>query len=350
VDSNAIPSFNSNPLVTSLETFTNTTDEAHFFLTSARCELAGVVALDLMRRSLDEAFIADSLALTRLTTYLTDLAGQIDLIGDVIVDVKNGCRPDVFYHVIRPWFRGGDADGPESAGWLFEGVEAADQERLVGASGAENRQTAEGAGNPGVTTTGRKFSGPSAGQSTLIHALDVFLMVDHRQQSEESDASNEETFMQRMKAYMPHPHRSFLTHLADAPHPIRSLVLANKETRPDLAAAYDGALAALKRLRDKHMRIVTMYIIQQARREVSDEMIAMGAPVPASRSQKQQSTVELPHGSLSDLIEEQESKKAAGDDELRGTGGTALIKFLKLCRDNTMSTMVGGGGRPQGGS
>jgi indoleamine 2,3-dioxygenase len=315
--------------VSSCASFTNTPDEAHFYLTSARCELAGVHALDLMRCSLDEAFIADSIALTRLTSYLSDLAVQIGVIGDIIVDVKNGCRPDVFYHVIRPWFRGGDADGPESLGWLFEGVSQADEDR-VRSSGAEHAQSLETpTSGPRL---GRKFSGPSAGQSTLIHALDVFLMVDHKQSSETA----EETFMSRMQAYMPHPHRSFLTHLMNAPHPIRSLVLQNKETRPELAKAYDEALGALKTLRDKHMKIVTLYIIQQARRQASDEMIAMGAPAPVGMDDGEREK-ELVQGSLSDLIEEQEKKS----EELRGTGGTALIKFLKMCRDNTLATMVG---------
>ncbi len=284
-----------------------------------------------MRRSLDEAFIGDTIALTRLTTYLSELATQIDVIGDIIVDVKNGCRPDVFYHVIRPWFRGGDADGPESLGWLFEGVSEADQER-VRSSGAEHGHASTSASEgPTGPTMGRKFSGPSAGQSTLIHSLDVFLMVDHKKSSETA----EETFMSRMQAYMPHPHRSFLTHLMDAPHPIRSLVLQNKETNPELAKAYDEALASLKKLRDKHMRIVTMYIIQQARREASDEMVAMGAPAPSQVNGEIKK--ELAQGSLSDLIEEQEKQA----EELRGTGGTALIKFLKMCRDNTTATMIG---------
>ncbi len=348
-DPSLAPNLSSNPLVTSLETFTNTPDEAHFYLTSARCEIAGVHALDLMRRAMDEAFVADSLALTRLTGYLRELASQIDLVGDIILDVTRACRPEVFYHVIRPWFRGGDMDGPGSAGWLFEGLDRDAQERLVGGSGAEHRRA-------GQTVVGRTFSGPSAGQSTLIHAFDVFLMVDHRAKEEANEGagdggdaaapppSSEDTFMERMKAYMPHPHRAFLNHLADAPHPIRGLVLRHAARRPDLAHAYDEALAALKRLRDKHMRVVSLYIVQQARRPASAEMVALGAPAPPAAAEAPDDvaveglTRRLAQGSLSDLIAEQERN----DEELRGTGGTALIKFLKMCRDNTTRTMVGG--------
>lgn len=372
-----------NPLVSSLETFTNTKDEEHFYLTSARCELVGVAALSLMRSSLDEAFMADQLSLTRLTYYLSELAKQIDRIGNIILDVRNGCDPGVFYHVIRPWFKGGDSDGPNSAGWAFLGLEEEEQmdgngehssmamngvigrgrRRSSASSHSSSSSTPNGLGtrpSPPTTPTSnldnnnsninksRKFSGPSAGQSTLIHALDVFLTVDHVPKAllGETGPSAEETFMTRMAAYMPHPHRSFLTHLAGAPHPIRKLVLDNKEKRPALVKAYDEALKALKELREKHMRIATLYIIQQARRQPTEELIALGAPRPnASSEEAIKEDKRLETTSLSEIIAEREDEvRRVGDEEVRGTGGTALIKFLKMCRDNTVATMVGGSG------
>ncbi|KAI5453948.1 hypothetical protein NCC49_004943 [Naganishia albida] len=331
------PSFERNPYVKSLVSFTNTSDEAHFYLTSTRCELAGVNALSIMRASLDEAFMADSLSLTRLTGYLEDLAAMIDHIGDVILDVRNGCDPAVFYHLIRPWFKGGDSDGPDSAGWAFLGVQEESASDL--ASAAEHDASTSDA-----PLKGRKFSGPSAGQSTLIHALDVFLTVDHTPKPQDGDStkvSAEETFMTRMLMYMPAPHRAFLQHLAQVPHSIRSLVAANREKRPGLVQAYDHALDALKRLREKHMRIATMYIIQQARRPASAELIQMGALPPKAEEMQTavdgQEHVKLNTTSLSEIIqdEEQREQQDAADDEVRGTGGTALIKFLKMCRDNT---------------
>lgn len=347
----------SNTYVRSLETFTNTSDEAHFFLTSARCELAGVEALALMRASLDEAFMADGVALTRLTRYLAQLARQIDVIGDIILDVTRGCDPAVFYHLIRPWFKGGDAGG---AGWIFQGVdeETARRRPSVGgatdddvAAGAEHEQVVNGFGSTrGGAPKGRKFSGPSAGQSSLIHALDVFLMVDHVPSESDTTVTAEETFMTRMLQYMPHPHRSFLQHLQHAPRPVRSLVLRHRADRPQLAAAYDEALDALKRLREKHMRVASLYIIQQARRPPTPELIAMGAPVSESGVEQDVGYGAAMHGgekpsrpqlaphSLSEFIVEHQT---AADEQVKGTGGTALIKFLKMCRDNTVKTRIG---------
>lgn len=371
------PSILQNDYVTSLETFTNTTDEAHFYLTSARCDLAGVEALSLMRASLDEAFMADNVALTRLTKYLHELAKQIDIISDIIMSVQKGCDPGVFYHIIRPWFKGGDANGPDSLGWIFAGVDDETAKRRPSLTGleenvtstAEHRSTSALASTSAASASssssgdtqpqnnhvgkGRKFSGPSAGQSSLIHAIDCFLTVDHAASTaaaaeDGKTASAEQTFMTRMLQYMPQPHRSFLHHLQQVPHPVRSLVLANKENRPALAAAYDEALTSLKRLRDRHMRIASMYIIQQARRPPTPELVAMGAPMPegqeveaeAANTSSRPHSVPLKHGALSDFFDEAQQQQGA-DEQVRGTGGTALIQFLKMCRDNTVKTMVG---------
>ena len=274
------PLSSSNPPTHCLERFTHTRSEEQFYIISALCEIAGAEALRFMRQSLDELFLADAVAIRRLTVYLRKLAAQIDVVGDITLSMIKEVDPWEFYHIIRPWFRGGDADGPSSPGWTFLGIAAG--------SSAESRQN---------NATGSLFSGPSAGQSSLIHAIDIFLTVDHT--AADLDAPNEETFVQRMLQYMPLPHRTFLLHLADNPTPLRQLVFAQKDLHPRLAEAYDNALEALKRFREKHMRVVSLFIIQQARRQG-----------------------ERPVG------------------EIRGTGGSPLFKFLKRCRDNTNKAMV----------
>ena len=335
-------SFLRNPPERALATFTGLRSEEQFYVISALCEIAGAEALRLMRRSLDELFLGDELALKRLTTYLRRLAIHIDRIGDITLSMIKNIDPEEFYHVIRPWFRGGDADGQQSLGWLFDDGE-----------------------NDGLRP--QRFSGPSAGQSSLIHAIDIFLTVDHSESCDsDSDSASparpssppimvndsplspvidklaeklsasvvlemathvhpaetptlatahEATFLQRMLQYMPLAHRTFLLHLSTQPAPLRSLVFSHAMTHPQLAAAYDEALAALQRFREKHMRIVSIFIVQQARRQ------------PSERVQKILGTegVTLPSG------------------ELRGTGGTALFQFLKRTRDNTTKAMIHGG-------
>ncbi|KAE8271046.1 hypothetical protein A4X09_0g1288 [Tilletia walkeri] len=182
-----------------LTTFTGTRSEEWFYITSALIELRGVDALTLMRRSLDEAFVADSLSRRRLTKFLHRLAKVIADLERTLAEVRRECDPAMFYFAIRPWFRAAD----DPAGWHYEGVDP-----------------------PGVR---RALTGPSAGQSSLIHALDQFLAIEHSADeqappppppsiatqtstSSTSPPSNA-TFMQRMSLYMPGHHRRFLEHL-----------------------------------------------------------------------------------------------------------------------------------------
>ena len=69
------------------------------------------------------------------------------------------------------------------------------------------------------------------------------------------------------------------------------------------------------------MRIASMYIIQQARRPPTEEIKRL---------------IGIADGQM-----EEEEEDAEPLDELRGTGGTPLFKFLKMCRDNTTRAMIG---------
>lgn len=305
----------SRPPVRALTTFTNTVSEAQFYIISAQTEHSGAEALKIMRQSLDELFLADEKALRRLTVYLRKLAAQIDKIGDITLSMMQHIDPEEFYHLIRPWFRGGDSVSPPNvgppAGWAYLGVPH-DEEVDAAAENTADR-SAYGA-------KGRLYSGPSAGQSSLIHAIDIFLTVDHSAPPVEGQ-SNEATFVSRMKQYMPAPHRAFLTHLDEHPTPLRPLVELCAESHPALAKAYDGALDALKRFREKHMRIVSMFIVQQARRQPSERIRQLTG--------MDQEAQQVPEVKLEDM---------------RGTGGSPLFKFLKRCRDNTTKAMI----RPNG--
>ena len=344
------PSYGTNPPSTALMTFTNTRTEEQFYIISALCEIAGADALRLMRQSLDELFLADELALRRLTAYLKKLAKQIDKIGEITLSMMKEMDPEEFYFLIRPWFNGGDSDGPQSAGWLYQGSDEGKEEW-------EAENITEG------RREGKRFSGPSAGQSSLIHAIDIFLTVNHKPQTEAENRPSDEsqggsvpdttaeqveavaqgempakitldhtpvtadphpeeaTFVQRMLQYMPLQHRTFLLHLTTHPTPLRPLVVAHAASHPKLAEAYDGALEALKRFREKHMRIVSLFIVQQARKQ------------PSARIRRMLGQEVGPEGAS---VQANEPK-----GELRGTGGTPLFKFLKACRDNTTRAMVG---------
>jgi indoleamine 2,3-dioxygenase len=262
--------------------FTGTSDEEEFYLSSARCELVGVAALDAMRATMDELFVGDALARLRIERYLKSLAGHIDVLAQQLLAVRDGCNPERFYYDIRPWFNGQDS-GPDGRKWVFQGV------------APENQPT--------------ELSGPSAGQSSLVHALDVFLGVsDFSHGQGAGDRKDGPTFLDRMQTYMPRHHRAFLRHLANAPRPLRWLVEECRNSDPGLADAYNSAVGAMKRFRDAHMRIVAMYIMGPARRE-REALIAKAEAIAANKP-------------------------------LKGTGGTDLVHFLKGVRDRTASAII----------
>lgn len=139
-------------------------------MTSLLIELQGAVALRLMATSLDELFVNDALAHQRIVENLFQLSSIIDDLSEIFETIYADCDPEVFYNSIRFWFPGGQ--------WSFD----------MGPTQPAHQQD---------------FGGPSAGQSTLIHALDVFLGVDHRPNKGAQDHSFDDTFMQRMSTYMP---------------------------------------------------------------------------------------------------------------------------------------------------
>ncbi|KAJ8092442.1 hypothetical protein PM082_023695 [Marasmius tenuissimus] len=264
--------------------FTGLPDEEAFYLSSARIELRGVEALEIMRMTTDEISVGDTLAVGRITNLLTTLTTVIDDLRKLLLDVRSECDPDVYYNSVRPWFRGQDSDTHKRK-WVFEGLSDLERE-------------GEGISEP------RELSGASAGQSSLVHALDCFLGVEN---VKTTTGEGKPSFMSRMQVYMPRNHRLFLDHLAKTERPLRGFVRESEDG--ELVGAFNKAVMALKEFRDSHMIIVTLYIIGPARRARQSE-------------------------------EDEKRRKEWKEERLKGTGGTDLVKFLKTTRTQTAETVL----------
>ncbi|CUA76071.1 indoleamine 2,3-dioxygenase [Rhizoctonia solani] len=374
--------------------FTKDYQEEHFFLTSARIELRGFEAIQLMGDAIVMTHEAQATRTnvdeTRLQDTLTRLAVVIDDLNRILWAVRDACGYQFFYWVFRPWIRGTD-QGYGSPKWLYEGVDG---------EGIEFQ-----------------CSGPSAGQAALMHAFDVFLGIGHPQKDDRysptctgmrvhpsydphgsqqtcpassasspyvttcpvtgnSSASPTEmseelrsflldetayltpppektemsllfppkltvslerptnlltppssphgspvlsatspdpgmvpklqphtdldtSFIVRMRKYIPGNHQKFLLHLAHSNIRPHVALCSNSGVR----RAYNDCVWAIKRFRDTHIKIVTLYVIHPARSKV--------------------------------LVKDAEAESAP----VRGTGGTSLVPLLKAYRNNTANTM-----------
>lgn len=262
--------------------FSGTEDETGFYVASARSELVGVEMLrvfDEYNRLSPNA--GDYAAVAKVSRDLVRLSGIINDINEVIQSVRPMCDPHVFYWQIRPWYNGSGSDGPR---WKYEGV-AKDEDLLR--------------------------SGPSAGQSSVMHALDIFLGVDHKKGPAESRDRHGQ-FMEKMRQYMPGKHREYLAFLSSSSRPIREL--AKEESI--LREPFNAAVAALQKLRTEHIKIACRYIVTMAHTQ-SD----VGCPVASTWTRLQ---------------------KNGGQGSSLGTGGNAVATLLKHGRDATKRTALPG--------
>ncbi|KAF9449442.1 Indoleamine 2,3-dioxygenase [Macrolepiota fuliginosa MF-IS2] len=295
--------------------FSGTADEDEFHLTSTRIELRGGEALELLRLIVDEISAGDTGALERITGHLGRVAVVIQELREILLSLKKTVDPEVFYNEIRPWLTGADGD-PWGRPWIFEGKDEVE-------SWAEMSEV----------------TGSTAGQSSLIQALDSYLGVEPDSgggQSTYSSQPGKKSFQERVRSYMPYQHREYLERLRNNQHQLRALVrgVVAEEQDSLVVKAYDSAVKALKEFRDAHMIIVTLYVIGPARR-AGKKSATVVADSQATPGATRKSGVGSSEETDTRLMEQAFGGNGESDDALKGTGGTDLVRFLKGIRDQT---------------
>ena len=282
----------------SLSTFTGSMDESWFYLVSVAIEARGAPILPLMLTAMVAVRQDD---IKTVTACLCAFAERLTDLTNILQRMHESCDPTVFYHRIRPFLAGSKnmAEAGLPHGVLYE----------------------DGSG----TEEFRQYSGGSNAQSSLIQFFDIALGIEHRPTGSQQHRSNNSSenkaeepparnnFIREMRTYMPGPHARFLADVSQVAN-IRQYV----EQRQDrsLSLAYDACLAMLSSFRDKHIAIVTRYIITPSR-EV--------------RARSRSRSPELARTRNNIAVA---SRKTQGEGQ-KGTGGTALIPFLKQARDET---------------
>jgi indoleamine 2,3-dioxygenase len=282
-----------------LTTFTGSIDESWFYLISVAIEARGGPIIPIMLNAIAAARINDAAS---VTLCLRSFAERLDDLGSLLQRMHESCDPQVFYHRIRPFLAG--SKNMAEAG-LPDGVIYED--------------------GTGVDIY-RQYSGGSNAQSSLIQFFDIILGIEHRPTGEKRDPTSESelegtappprhNFINEMRKYMPGPHRRFLEHVTLVAN-IREFVESHRKNR-ELCLAYDACLAMLRAFRDKHINIVSRYIIIKSRESRSHSRSR--SPEVLRRKQN-----------IATASKAKEDKK-----DLKGTGGTALMPFLKQARDET---------------
>ncbi|KAI2465448.1 indoleamine 2,3-dioxygenase [Annulohypoxylon bovei var. microspora] len=278
-----------------LHTFSGTQDESWFYTVSVAMEAQGAYIIPVMLKALEAIQERDYLTTTRALDELTICIGKL---GRLLDRMDEKCDPMVFYHQIRPYLAGS---------------------KNMGAAGLPNGVLYEDGDG---ALSWKQLRGGSNGQSSLIQFFDAVLGVEHRSSgngartnlavsSVTSEAAP--TFHEEVRHYMPGPHREFLECVSS----MKSLKeIANECDKCDesdeqrqLRLSFQAATKALGDFRNRHMQLVTRYIIVPSRKKSQAPVINL-----ATASSRPDRKVEK---------------------ELTGTGGTALIPFLKQTRDET---------------
>ncbi|KAG0303962.1 hypothetical protein BGZ98_006082 [Dissophora globulifera] len=370
-----------------LATLSGSSDESWFYLVTTAIEAKGAPVLSKLLNAIQLVRDDD---ITGLTQELVTIRGIIEEIVVVLRKMFERCDPYVFYWKVRPYL----------AGW-----------ENMAEAGLPNGVRYEGVDNGKYKT----LAGGSAAQSSLIHALDVAFGVDHYPtgfrpkkphhhghkngttvngeatmngqtdnfynetvsgrvspvQPEDTGAGST-NFIQKMRFYMPGPHRNFLTHLTEVanirPY-VTSLAASNRSADEEvlkLVAAYDECIHQIKVFRDVHIQMVTLYIIMQANKgpsishggfatkhsitpangfssDANTGKVANGdaaPPAAAAPITKKGASILYPQKIIFGAPHGLAKKQEEGNDVIRGTGGTDLIPFLRQSRDETNESKI----------
>ncbi|RMZ69558.1 indoleamine 23-dioxygenase [Pyrenophora seminiperda CCB06] len=264
-----------------LHTATGSDDESWFFIISNAMEARAGPLIETMLGAMEAVELDDAQTVIHALQYFER---GMKSIGQLLERMDERCDPQVFYHEIRPFLSGS---------------------MNMSAAGLPNGVFYDEGNGRG---SWRLYRGGSNGQSSLLQFFDAVLSVDH---------SRSGGFHAEMRGYMPGPHARFLNDVQAIAN-VRNYVESRLENI-ELLLSFNEAIAALSAFRDKHIALVTRYIIIPSR---------MGKPATSIKR------IDIASASTKLVAEKPRTQ------ELVGTGGTKLIPFLRTSRDETSEAKV----------
>ncbi|KAJ1735746.1 tryptophan 2,3- dioxygenase [Coemansia biformis] len=373
-----------------LHTFSGSMDESWFYLVTTAIEAKCARGLNAI---LTATAAVEQDAIGVVTESLGQMAVSLVEANVILERMYDRCDPYVFYWKIREFLAGWEnmAEAGLPHGVLYEGVDDTDTFSL------DNWQS--------LIRRFRKYAGGSAAQTPLLQAFDIALGIKHyptgergRQAAAPAQWSRfaaleipepppANSYLVRMRDYMPGGHRRFLEDLA-ATCRIREYVLLTCSDsllhvcRPDdprvlLRQAYNGCVGQMESFRNKHLMLVSRYIIAPAKNGPSLPQRAAAPPpsqliLPTASAQTTARTAPrpLPGGRMGGdslpadpamypqtntaaswqpetalsrpppQVKGRLARRLEADAVARGTGGTDAVEFLKQVRNETAQTKV----------
>lgn len=211
-------------------TITGTKDEAWFIKIHVAIEAASAAAISAAHSAFLEAAKSNP-DLKKIRKSLAQITASLEQSIEIMHKMKDGCHPDVFWNVLRPYLGGWEKTKPancEDAGVRLEGIGSKDTKPFA-------------------------LSGPSGAQSSIVPALDVALKIKH-------DIDGMHKKLLEFKEYMPNEHQAFILQFTSS----KIKHLAKHSNSPDLSKAYDEAVSAVKRMRGAHLSLIHAYIYKPA--------------------------------------------------------------------------------------
>ncbi|KAK1774771.1 hypothetical protein QBC45DRAFT_454486 [Copromyces sp. CBS 386.78] len=376
-----------------LHTFTNTPSESWFYLVSVAMEAQGAYIIPTMLYALQAIGLQSSDWKDTTTKALRELVKCVEAVGELLERMYEACEPMVFYHQIRPFLAGSKGMGgvglPRGVFYDLGPAVGEDHEEGEGED-EEGKKHWEVEVVHGKKRRGKwmAYRGGSNGQSSLIQFWDLVLGVEHvstgnmnssphsstssssTTTTEKGEQQNMKPFHEEVREYMPLKHRQFLSLVSKmglGKGGIRKAVMEMVETAAadhegrelsekemELQKAFEDATRALANFRNKHLQIVARYIVIPSRQAVPEEYMYKKKKWKSACGDGETGEKVVNLASVSSGLQqghgreggkEDEEKKDGGHmhgpgpgpgPELTGTGGTALLPFLKQTRDETL--------------
>ncbi|CAN8096337.1 unnamed protein product [Discula destructiva] len=292
--------------VYSPHTFTGTKDESWFLCVSVAMEAQGAHIIPLMLKAI---YAIPTKDYDTIANALDQLSGSIKKVGALLHRMREECDPMVFYHRIRPFLAG--------------------SKNMAAAGLPKGLYYDEGNGKG----SWQQWRGGSNGQSSLIQFWDAVLGVTHAAEGTANPHAKggkpeQKSFHEEVREYMPGGHRRLLEYVWQSDS-IRTLAMlpTSGPKHARMQEAYASAIKTLTEFRTGHVGIVTAYIILPSRKAMAE-------------AEGKHKTVNLATTSTMQQNEKKGSGKESADNQLTGTGGTALLPFLKQSRDETFEAGV----------